>query len=60
VEEKAAQERTQAEIETLARVIEDLKKMADKFAAQIPILEEKVKHLTTRSLTSLPNLMLRS
>jgi uncharacterized coiled-coil protein SlyX len=53
VEEKAAQERTQAEIETLARVIEDLKKTTDKFAAQIPILEEKVKHLDNKVLDKL-------
>jgi hypothetical protein len=40
-EEKDAREKVQSENETLARVVDDLKKSADRFAAQIPDLEEK-------------------
>jgi phage-related tail protein len=48
VKEKTAQEKAQDEVETLAQTVKDLKKTADKFAAQIPILEEKVKHLDNK------------
>jgi hypothetical protein len=41
-EEKAAREKAQSEVETLARVVEDLKKSVDRFTTQIPVLEEKV------------------
>jgi phage host-nuclease inhibitor protein Gam len=40
-EEKTAREEAQAEVETLARAIGDLKKTVDKFATQVPELEEK-------------------
>jgi phage-related tail protein len=46
--EKATQETAQTEVNTLSRVIKDLKIFADKFTAQIPTLEEKVKHLETQ------------
>jgi uncharacterized coiled-coil protein SlyX len=49
-EEKVVQEKAQTETETLDRVVEDLKKSADRFAAQIPVLEEKVKHLDNQVL----------
>jgi uncharacterized coiled-coil protein SlyX len=49
-EEKVVQEKAQTETETLDRVVEDLKKLADRFAAQIPVLEEKVKHLDNQVL----------
>jgi hypothetical protein len=29
-------------VETLGRAVDNLKKMADKFAAQVPALEEKI------------------
>jgi hypothetical protein len=41
-EEKAAWEKAQAEADTLTWAIVDPKKMADKFTAQVPHLEEKV------------------
>jgi peptidoglycan hydrolase CwlO-like protein len=49
-EEKVVQEKAQTETETLDRAVEDLKKSADRFAAQIPVLEEKVKHLDNQVL----------
>jgi uncharacterized coiled-coil protein SlyX len=49
-EEKAVQEKAQTETETLDRAVEDLKKSVDRFAAQIPVLEEKVKHLDNQVL----------
>jgi hypothetical protein len=45
VEEKVMQEKAQCENETLAHAVDDLKKSADGFVAQIPDLEEKIKHL---------------
>jgi chromosome segregation ATPase len=36
-------EQAQAEVQTLTRAVGDLKKIADKFTAQLPELEEKVK-----------------
>jgi cell shape-determining protein MreC len=41
-EEKAAREKAQAKVKTLARAVGDLKKTVDKFVAQVPDLEEKV------------------
>jgi cell division protein FtsB len=52
-EEKAAQEKGQAKNETLARAVEDLKKTTERFVAQIPVLEEKVKHLDNKVLDML-------
>jgi hypothetical protein len=43
--EKVAQKIAQIEVDTLTWAIKDLKISADKFATQIPTLEDKVKHL---------------
>jgi chromosome segregation ATPase len=55
-EEKDAREKVQSENETLAPVVDDLKKSADRFAAQIPDLEEKIKHLNNKVLDELTEL----
>jgi chromosome segregation ATPase len=52
-EEKAARVKAQADAETLAREVEDLKKMVDRFAARVPTLEEKLKQLDNKVLDSL-------
>jgi septal ring factor EnvC (AmiA/AmiB activator) len=49
-EEKAAWANTQIEVETLALAIQDLKNTTNRFATQIPTLEEKVKHLDNKVL----------
>jgi chromosome segregation ATPase len=46
--EKATREMAQAEVDTLTRAVNDLKILANKFAAQVPILAEKVKHLENK------------
>jgi uncharacterized coiled-coil protein SlyX len=46
--EKATQEMAQTEVDTLTQAVKDLKIFADKFVAQVPILEEKVKHLESK------------
>jgi predicted nucleic acid-binding Zn-ribbon protein len=46
--EKAAWEIAQTEVNTLSRAVKDLKISTDKFAAQIPILKEKVKHIENK------------
>jgi chromosome segregation ATPase len=51
--EKAARDIAQIEIDTLTRAIKDLKIFADNFAAQIPALEEKVKHLENKVIDGL-------
>jgi uncharacterized coiled-coil protein SlyX len=51
--EKAAQEMAQAEVDTLTQAVKDLKIFADKFTAQIPILEEKVKHIDNKVVDGL-------
>jgi hypothetical protein len=43
--EKAAQIAGQIKIDVLTRAVKDLKISANRFAAQIPTLEDKVKHL---------------
>jgi phage-related tail protein len=53
--EKAAWEKDEAEVETLAWAVKYLKDSADKFAAQIPRLEEKVKHLENKVIDMLNN-----
>jgi uncharacterized coiled-coil protein SlyX len=50
---------TQTEVETLNRAVSDLKISADKLAAQIPILEEKVKHLDNKVMDGLTELRAR-
>jgi predicted nucleic acid-binding Zn-ribbon protein len=44
-EEKVARITAQVEVDVLSRAIKDLKISADRFATQIPTLEDKVKHL---------------
>jgi chromosome segregation ATPase len=51
--EHAAQEAAQTEVDTLTQAIKDLKISLDKFAAQIHILEEKVKHLENKVVDGL-------
>jgi chromosome segregation ATPase len=53
VEEMGAREKAQVETETLAYAVEDLKKIADRFATQILALEDKVKHLDNKVLDML-------
>jgi nicotinamide mononucleotide adenylyltransferase len=45
VKEKTARKVAQIEVDMLAQAVNDLKISADKFVAQIPTLEDKVKHL---------------
>jgi chromosome segregation ATPase len=47
-EEKAARVVAQVEVDVLSRVVKDLKISTDRFATQIPILENKVKHLENK------------
>jgi chromosome segregation ATPase len=56
IEEKATREIVQAKNETLIRAVEDLKNTADTFATQIPILEEKIKHLDSKVLDKVTEL----
>jgi hypothetical protein len=51
--EKAAQKVAQIEVDTLAQVVKDLKLSADKFVAQIPTLEDQVKHLENKVMDGL-------
>jgi chromosome segregation ATPase len=55
-QEKAARGKAQAENETLTRAVDDLKKSTDRFATQIPDLEEKIKHLDNKVLHGLTEL----
>jgi thioredoxin-like negative regulator of GroEL len=41
-DDKASWKEAQVEVEALARAVGDLKKMVEKFASQVPELEEKV------------------
>jgi chromosome segregation ATPase len=52
-EEKAAREKAQAKTETLAWAVEGLKKSTDRFATQIPDIEEKIKLLDNKVLDRL-------
>jgi hypothetical protein len=51
--EKAAQKVAQIEVDTLAQAVKDLKLSADKFVAQIPTLEDQVKHLENKVMDGL-------
>jgi chromosome segregation ATPase len=51
--EKAARITGQHKIEVLTRAVKDLKIFADMFAAQIPTLEDKVKHLKNKVVDEL-------
>jgi septal ring factor EnvC (AmiA/AmiB activator) len=53
---KATRERTQTEVDTLTQTVKRLKISADNFAAQIPVLEEKVKHLDNKVIDGLNEL----
>jgi hypothetical protein len=55
----AAWEMAQVEVGTLTQAAESLKSSADKFAAQIPILEEKVKHLDGKVIDGLSEIRAR-
>jgi hypothetical protein len=46
-------ETTQTDVDTLTRVVKDLKITADKFATQIPTLEDQVKHLKNKAVGGL-------
>jgi hypothetical protein len=47
-EEKAARVAAQVEADVLSRAVRDLKVSANRFASQIPTLDDKVKHLEDR------------
>jgi chromosome segregation ATPase len=51
--EKAAQTIAHVEVDTLTRPIKDFKTSSNKFAAQTPTLEEKVKHLENKVVDGL-------
>jgi hypothetical protein len=51
--EKAAWKAAQIEVDTLFWAVNDLKISTDKFAAQIPTLENKVKHLENKVVDGL-------
>jgi phage-related tail protein len=51
--EKAAWKAAQIEVDTLARAVKDLKISPDKFTAQIPTLEDKVKYLKNKVVDGL-------
>jgi chromosome segregation ATPase len=51
--EKIAWKAAQIEVDMLTWAIKDLKISADKFAAQIPTLEDKVKHLENKVVDGL-------
>jgi hypothetical protein len=52
-EEKAAQVTAQTEVDLLSRAIRDLKISTNRFATQIPTLEDKVKHLEDKVVEGL-------
>jgi chromosome segregation ATPase len=52
-EEKTAQFAVQVEVYLLTRVVRDLKISADRFANEIPTLEDKVKHLENKVVDGL-------
>jgi hypothetical protein len=51
--EKAAWEMAQMEVDMLARAVKDWKFYAGQFSAEIPILEEKVKHQENKVIDGL-------
>jgi uncharacterized coiled-coil protein SlyX len=52
-EEKVARLAAQVEIDVLSQAVKDLTTFTDKFATQIPILEDKVKHLENKVVDGL-------
>jgi hypothetical protein len=57
--EKATRKAAQIEVDTLGWVVKDLKILADKFAAQIPTLEDKVKYLKNKVVDGLNDVRAR-
>jgi hypothetical protein len=57
--EKAARETSQIQVNTLTRAVEGLKISPDKFYAQIPILEDKVKYLKNKVIDGLNEIRAR-
>jgi hypothetical protein len=51
--EKAARLTTQIEVDVLSWAVKDLKISNDKFATQIPTLEDKVRHLENKVVDGL-------
>jgi hypothetical protein len=51
--EKAARITGQVKIDVLTRAVKDLKISADRFVAQIPTIEDKVKHLENKVVDGL-------
>jgi chromosome segregation ATPase len=51
--EKAIRVMAHGKVDTLTQAVKDLKISADKFAAQVPIIEEKVKHLESKVIDGL-------
>jgi chromosome segregation ATPase len=51
--ERAARIASQVEIDVLTRAVQDLKISVDRFAAQIPTLEDKIKHLKNKVVDGL-------
>jgi chromosome segregation ATPase len=51
--ERAAQIAGQVKIDVLTRAVQDLKISVDRFAAQIPTLEDKIKHLKNKVVDGL-------
>jgi VIT1/CCC1 family predicted Fe2+/Mn2+ transporter len=56
VKEKAARQIARAEVETLTRAVGDLKILANRFAAQISVLKDKVMHLDNKVIDGLNEL----
>jgi uncharacterized coiled-coil protein SlyX len=52
-EEKVARLAAQVEIDVLSQAVKDLTTFTDKFATQIPTLEDKVKHLENKVVDGL-------
>jgi predicted nucleic acid-binding Zn-ribbon protein len=52
-EEKAARVTAQVEADVLSQAVQDLKISVDRFATQIPTLEDKVKHLEDKVVEGL-------
>jgi chromosome segregation ATPase len=57
--EKAARLTAQIEIDVLSRAVKDPKISTDKFATQIPTLEDKVKHLVNKVVDGLNEVQAR-
>jgi predicted nucleic acid-binding Zn-ribbon protein len=57
--EKVVQQTTRAKVETLTQAMGDLKISANKFAAQIPVIKDKVKHLDNNVIDGVNELRAR-